>query len=584
LGGLLAMMSIMGKAGVASGILHPVRLGAIDGERRRARSSVTVKLVVFGVVIVLCLLRCIHLSADTPTGISTDEGLYIDEGYKTMAPRNLVLFGSSRAHAADQYPGWLKSSPLTNWPYYLAFKWFGVEIEYARLVTVAYFMIFLGLYVVAMAGRYGPGLLLGGLLALSVQHTLFFSSRVALLEVPIITLLYSGLFMLANMDDRRGVIRLGGLAAVGLLCFYGVKKSALLYLFPLGLAATFSYLRNLGYFKNKKIIYGCVVVFIVLLLTVACLNYDIWWHRVGHSVLGFISRTLNYPLAEADGFLVLAGVLCGCHGLLCRPKAYLGDFYRASLLGLITLCPVFLAVFPYNPLRYYVPVVPAYILLILEWVRLGSWRDSVAKDGSWLSVCLAFGMLFLSVFYTGVLVNENLIKHLPVSLGDEPGLSGSSMVRFFGPVALVASLGIFLLRRRLFSGSLLAKLIGGIVVMGFVYNIGILSHFVTHPSYQSRQIQDELKMIVPDGAIVAGDWAPFLTINTNIRSLYMNKDFNRKTIGMIRPAFFLDNSNRISEENMEEIQNTAGASLGEAILKSQYHGAGIKLYPIFYSP
>ena len=95
------------------------------------------------ITIVFMLLRCVHLGADTPEGISNNVGIYVDEGYKTFGPKNIVLFGNSHWHPADEYPGWVKASPLTNWLYYISFKLFGLQIQAARIVTVGYFLLFL---------------------------------------------------------------------------------------------------------------------------------------------------------------------------------------------------------------------------------------------------------------------------------------------------------------------------------------------------------------------------------------------------------------------------------------------------------
>lgn len=60
-------------------------------------------------------LRLTHIDADTPAGLSWSAGLYVDEGYKTLSPRNLLLLGNTHWHEADTYPGWMKSSPVTQW-------------------------------------------------------------------------------------------------------------------------------------------------------------------------------------------------------------------------------------------------------------------------------------------------------------------------------------------------------------------------------------------------------------------------------------------------------------------------------------
>lgn len=552
----------------------------------RCRRIPAIVIVVVLTSAIFCIqMRCIHLRADTPENVSNNIGIYVDEGYKTLAPRNLVLFESTRAHPADAYGGWLKASPLTNWPYYFIFKWFGVEIENARLVTIAYFALFILLFVPVMAGRYKLPLLLIGIFALSLQHTLFFFSRVALLEVPIVTLLYGCLFLFVNdsdPNDGRIFQKAAGLGAIVFLGTFGVKLSALIYFFIAGTAGFFFFLYLFSHHENKKKVYAILAGFIVLAGIGAVLYFDFWWPRVGHSVFSIIIRALNSPLAKADVFLLITGVLCGLHGLVCQPKLYLGNFYRASLIGLVFLGPLLLSVFPYNPLRYYVPLLPAYILLILEWFYLRTWREPLVKKGNRVWAALTLGMLFYFVYYFGVLFNDYVIKHLPIMIGDEPGLSDAGMVRFFAPVAVAATLGLFIFRKRLFSGKIFVSLIVSFALMGLVYNVVIISRFAWNPSYQSRRIQTEMETIVPDAAIVAGDWAPFFCIGTKIRSVYMNNNFNRETIGIIRPDFFLDSGNQNSRGNALVIRDIAAASLGAPVMRAEYAGSIVTLYPVLY--
>ena len=98
------------------------------------RRLIAVGLLVLG----LLALRLVHLGADTPVLITLpdDVGLYVDEGYKTMGPRNMVLFGADSWHPADDYTSWVWRSPLTQWSYFAAFRVSSPDLESARVVTV----------------------------------------------------------------------------------------------------------------------------------------------------------------------------------------------------------------------------------------------------------------------------------------------------------------------------------------------------------------------------------------------------------------------------------------------------------------
>src|SRR5437763_12796343 len=71
---------------------------------RNAFSGWLAMLAVVGVV----LIRTINLGADAPKGLpaEADCGMYVDEGFKTLWPRNMVVFGTGHWHPRDDYPGW----------------------------------------------------------------------------------------------------------------------------------------------------------------------------------------------------------------------------------------------------------------------------------------------------------------------------------------------------------------------------------------------------------------------------------------------------------------------------------------------
>lgn len=552
------------------------------------KASKTLSLRMFFIMLVVILaftfLRAIHLDADTPEGVSNNVGIYVDEGYKTLAPRNLVLFGKVNWHSDDEYPGWLKSSSLTNWPYYILFKSFGANIQTARSVTIGYFFLILIGYLIVMAGRYRKALLLLGVAALSIQSTLFFFSRVALIEVAIAAVVYGCLFILLKLEDRPMILSIAVLIGAMALGIFGLKASALLYFTPICLAFAIVLISGAKFKMPRWAVWLCVIGFSALVLTLALSTQHIWQKRIAESAFGVWRRALVTPLAEAAPFAVVLGLLCAGLALLFHPKAACDSLYRCSLLALITVCPLVLAFFPYNPLRYYVPVVPAYILLILEWFHLNATRE---KDETfqwqWLTRFIAGVLLFLCVFSFGVMFNHLVLVHLPFHFGDEPGLSGPGMARYFTPIAVAGAIVIYMLRRYIFSGSVFSGAVLLLIAIAMVYNAVTIGKFFLKPSYQAASIQRQISRLVPAEASIAGDWAPFLAMNTSLRSIYLNTYNNQEKILAIRPSYFLHNDNHISDLNREAIIN-AGASLGQPLLRSHYHQAQIILYPVIYSP
>src|SRR5205823_2387512 len=80
--------------------------------KRSAVSGCLAMLAILG----MALIRTVNLGSDAPKGLPAEQdyGIYVDEGYKTLSVRNMVVFGATRWHPGDDYHGWLTRSPITQ--------------------------------------------------------------------------------------------------------------------------------------------------------------------------------------------------------------------------------------------------------------------------------------------------------------------------------------------------------------------------------------------------------------------------------------------------------------------------------------
>ena len=104
------------------------------------------------------------------------------------------------------------------------------------------------------------------------------------------------------------------------------------------------------------------------------------------------------------------------------------------------LSPLLLALFRYNPPRYYLAVVPAALLLVVEWLRL--YPSRLRRQDYHLSpLRLAVGAVLLLPLTASLFgfVGSHLIPVLPfVPQGEDPGIDYSTLIEFY-PVALLAA-------------------------------------------------------------------------------------------------------------------------------------------------
>lgn len=552
------------------------------------------RLIVIGLLVLgLLSLRLVHLDADTPVLITLpdDVGLYVDEGYKTLDPRNLVLFGSTRWHPADNYLGWMSRSPMTQWSYYAAFRMSAPDLVSARAVTVLYFGLFLVAYIWSMHKRLRLPVLIGGLLAFGLESTLFFYSRVALFEIPLITFLYGLLFYFARMDARRLVFPLVLVAVCGAFVAITIKMSAVFYVVPIGIAALIHLLLQTQSGAHRRLIRAVVMGIIIAVLILFVATYD-WIDAVfiqqnieqsSHpfSIAGAFYRTLTMPLMRASPFVVILGLVCLAHGLATRPDHYLGNLYRLSLISIVLLAPVIVSVLPYSPLRYYLPALPAYLLLVLEWFHLEIWRvDLTSRIPVVRRICV-IGLLAMAVFAVLFLLYMAFSDMLPVA-----SASTSSVVKYLLlPAAAVLSVVVWTWRRIVFHRRVLA--LGGItmVLALTLFSAYGLVNFLIAPTYQLQAVRAQVARIVGTEASLAGDWAPIVTLGTPVHALYMNRRYNPvANINATKPDYFLYGEGQESRRSLEELMHTPGIRVDPPVDVGTYYNGRrrVVLYPLHY--
>ncbi len=545
-------------------------------------------------LIIVCLVavRLVHLGADSPVlpTLPADVGFYVDEGYKTLIPRNLIQFGSERWNPADSYPGWMNDSPLTQWSIYAAFAVAEPTIEAARVVTVIYLAVLLVGYAWSMAGRLRWPVFLFGLAALGFESTLFFYSRVALFEVPMAIFIYGLLFYFARMEPSHTLRPIILVVVAGAFLAETIKMSAVFYLAPIGLATVVYLLvrdwgRTLLHWSRIAVLFAMVLMLIAvvfeygpLLILLAERNIAKSANEVTVSAVSY--RTLTMPLLRSAPFVVVAGLLCMAHGVIARPTQWIGNLYRLSLIFLVLMTPAILSFFPYHPLRYYVPVLPAYILLVLEWWQLRTWNARLSWPATpWLAP-IGIALLAL-VAFSALFGAYELVRQL-MSL--ENGLERTTATKYL--LLIAAMLAVFgwhmrgsLLRPRPLIAAMLV-LLGGFVI----HTLYGLTSFLAAPTYQLRAAREELVRVLPPDASLAGDWAPLLTLNTSLRTLYMSERFNLvEDLTRLRPSHFLYSDSPNARHALEALGQASGVGLGEPVFSGTYFGRHrVVVYPLYY--
>jgi hypothetical protein len=528
-------------------------------------------------------IRLIHLSADPPRSLySASAGEFVDEGYKTLSARNLVLFGTTHWNEFDDYPGWAEGSPITQLAYVLCFRLFGPQLASARLFSVVCFAAFLVGFTIASRQHYSLTTQLLGILLLGFVHTLFIFSRVALIEMPLVLVIYIPVFATLRYLDQRHLSRIiVTLLVATVVATKGLKQAALLYLLPIyGAYMLVVWSR----FRSKRIVWMLGGIGAALVAGLLFAMRKTWSHRLDIEPLEVIRDLFSNPLLETSPFLVAAGLVVVSHFMLVVDRRELLVLYRHSLIAIAVGVPFLLCLFPYHPLRYFVPCVPAFVLLVVEWFHLEAWRLPVLDRLGPARSAIGLGCLIgaSGAVLTGV--NRFFLAPLFTGLAARPGVAAPIQLRFLIPIAILVGSGLWLVLKRYISRRHLRISMIGLVSIACLINGFQAIRFLADPSYQQIRVSSDLESRMGDGTSLAGDWAPFFALGTQIPALYMNDVFNRvERLPLVRPDYLLSADTPLTTEILLRVDDLPGVEYGPAVYEAVYIDHRIALYPLEYA-
>lgn len=293
------------------------------------------KILLLAVIVAANAARLWNLDADFPSGLTwegspyTDEGQYASGAIAYLTTGQWYLEGDINA---------MISVPVFHLVQAFALKLMGFGLVSARMAEVLFFLVIV-LCVYVLVRRYADAsTALVATVLLSVNFTLFAYSRLAITELPTVSI-GLGSIVLALSWPHRNDFLIGGLAAGLMFLAYLTKASALLLL-PVLLYASAVRKTHL-----KDQIYAARWVLFVftglLSLYHAIMNYLYHEEYAYFSSRVFLSRFSLHPLA------ILANL----------PRTLCNGIFLDDLMYLLTLpllfCPVFLLVsrkYQENPL------------------------------------------------------------------------------------------------------------------------------------------------------------------------------------------------------------------------------------------
>ncbi len=536
----------------------------------------------YAIIVFLLLLftafRFIYINADAPGDITFSAATFTDEGFKTYAARNKVVFGNWKWSPDEQYESWLKKSPLSTWTYVKAFQLFGANIFSIRLISVLYSAATMLLLFVFLLRRFDRKTALLGLILFGSNYFSIIYNRMGFFETHLNFYLMLAVLGIAEAfsANNKIILRITSLVLGSFSIFmaFNIKVSfivAFIAMLPALILMLVSKRDTAGLQLNRLFVIitsGIAFIYITLAyLGPLTKKIQLLFNK---KVFGsFVIKTFD-PVHVAFGkafhqeFIIVQPIvfLLGLffarytfYSFIIKRQQKITDLFLSSwlLFGFLIL-----NLMSYHPARYFhmltIPIVAlaARMLLQNSVVEYQSFLESKQK--------FPFNMMKLLLFI-GILINAGMVvieNILPFSFkalfsrklysyfllvhGKVHGsLQSSGLFWFIFVMAILFLLYffimIFLIVKR---KKIIAKIsqinfqkvcISAIIILQmFLFGKWIFTH--THSLYNTSV---KLEKILPDNSILFGSWSAGLVMNNRFRSIILQQDcwYNRKLIAKL---------------------------------------------------
>ncbi len=491
--------------------------------------------------LVLADLRLLHLAADPPVDLGPSGGAWTDPGEWAHNARNRILYGE---WVWDEV-NFMYVSPVTNVCFYLVFRLLGVGYAQVGLVSVLFSLATLLLFYLSLREVLGRG---GALLATALlggSYLFVMYNRIGLVETPAVFFQVLTLYFAQRGVREPRYFALAGAASLVPLAV----KMQMTYIFP---AAVFAVALHAvrwtepgsGERSWRPVAYFLAGAAITLaaLATVWLVPYraEILWRLQNEWRLHALPMTLPRLLRNVfynpfvvyflgSPVLLLLGGLVFCQVVL-RLLRRAGPVPFPQLLAVWWIAGGFgyLAISQYRPLRYYVSLIPPMVILATTAV-VGLWRArpvAVPAPGPlavWVYGGAAFlaGLTAVGYAYARMPLVQNALAYLSLYPLTEKDLALAT-----GALALAGSaVGFRLLapcaaRMAARVPGWAPRALAVLLVLAFAVIEG-WSYFdwKLHRAYKLVSISRELGQRLPPGSVIAGIFAPILTLENRHRSL-----------------------------------------------------------------
>ncbi|HOW83131.1 MAG TPA: glycosyltransferase family 39 protein [Spirochaetota bacterium] len=513
-------------------------------------------------------MRSLFITADPPQDLSISGALYSDEGFKTLAARNQVLFGDYKWTPIDEYDNWGKKSPAATEVFAFMFRRFGTGFASIRAVSVIYSILTILALYLFMLRNFGRNEALAGCILYGISFFTVMMNRTGLYETHMN--FYLAASLLCFSESRLQLKRPGGrffsrlaagaafaaVGAVSIIFCYHIKGSLMIIAASIAPAAVLLFFAGNGGGKRAfGIFFFMLAAIVTAYLVIGHLPF------IREKTLAILSgiRIFGIPLKKSIpvGFLApiqeMAGLSLYLEFIFLQPvTAFLALFGSAAVFYRFTLDRgndsvrlvlaswlffgfMLLVMLKYHPSRYFhlltIPMAAIAADALVNYTAL-------VRDCSRMSESRAFRIIqktltVLAVLYVPVVVFVQIVPFsarnrmvrfvydsiLKKTYGDALQLVIPAVLIII-PIIALTVFRLDKIKSALASPGAKRALVAIIIAL-HVFQYGRWAIFHESVMYDmSKKIGAEF----PENAVIAGSWSANLCIENNLRPLVIQKN------------------------------------------------------------
>lgn len=500
----------LARTGSGSGALtHPPGFPYHRGGQLNLRNQ-NRSLPVLALILILALaagLRLRHIRADPPpllVHLTNSAGIYFDEAMYCHNARNKLLFDT---WMTDDWNPVLYNGILTG-VYYAAFKLFGLSIVTMKTVNIVFGLLGVLFLYLAVRRSLSSSYALGFAFLFAVDYYWTMYNRVGLLE-NFSTLFFIISYYLAvrAKDKPLPMIFFGVCVALAVL-----SKYLFFYFFFAALAAV-AYRarqdrrwRDVGHFLAGTMAVLSVWFFAVFIPLASSFRkigsgwLDLSWpESVGQFFFNIYRNNMHRYMSLVPLLFIVALLFSASVVVRLWKRNPAPDLPELFVVLWMTGTFLQMAILNYQPLRYYLNIVPALFFAVSLAIKRRPWMRAHA-----LPVLLVF-LIMAPLFHRFWI---GLVKY-PSALFAFNFMG----VRFLVYAAILAALWMWLKSGPRFDRAATVFIFGVLALSSLTI---YYARFYQKPLYQLQAMSSSIRML-PPGSVIMGNEAPRLALETDFR-------------------------------------------------------------------